>query len=167
MQQTCITRIPVKPNIHSVRIAVNTVGQESVKGFFQVLRQWGSMPPNFRNFPKLTNQQPRPLFSDLPGAHRWEVGRALHLYSFHCPFSLLSHTIWVRATTDGEVLYSQKGVGEEEGSLNRQLNNFPTTLFTQLAFKTNEQTWIPVLPAESFVCEAFFIGTLLPTVSAL
>lgn len=66
--------------------------QKSVKGSFQVLRQWGSMPPNFCNFPKLTNQQPRPLFSDLPGAHRWEMGRALHSCFFRCSlFTAESH----------------------------------------------------------------------------
>lgn len=55
--------LPVKSNIYSVRSVVHTVRQKSVKGSFQMAGQWGPMPPNFCNYPKPTDQQPRPLFT--------------------------------------------------------------------------------------------------------
>lgn len=55
--------LQVKSNIYSVRSAVHTVSQKEVKGSFQMAGQWGSTQPNFCNFPKPTDQQPRPLFT--------------------------------------------------------------------------------------------------------
>lgn len=134
--------VHVKWNIYSVRSTVHTASPRGVKGSFQMAGQWGSALPNFCNFPKLPNQQPSLLFTVAGQVH---IGEKWADCFFHCPLSLMNHTVHVCAATQSCI----------------------KSLLAQLACNTNQGIQIPVCYLWIYFFCSPFSGFLLTTVSAL
>lgn len=116
------------------------------KAPFRWAEQWGSAPPNFCNFPKLANQQPRPLFTGTGQVHVGEKWAELCIPTlpFHCRITPLMSVLqlmerWCALGKELEERY------QNVINLNQERNTLPTSLSAQLAFNTNKEIWMPML----------------------
>lgn len=120
--------------------------------------QWGSRLPTFCNFPKPTNQQPRPLFTETGKVHigeKWAERcippSALVLFAAKSQRLRLCYNRWRGIVVLGKSW--RRGI---RICMNQQRNTLLTYQLTQVAFNTNQEIWIHVYA--SCKCNIFSVA---------